>query len=138
MLAQRLAVHKRRMFMKRITGHHIRRIGFSLLALSFLVTALAVANWAQQPTALSSRSVYYDTFNERWLDPAKWLTGLDCGPLTLECVREIQNGQLRLATRQFGATDSDSGIQFANPALFFSNPNTINSIASDITLQSFR
>jgi hypothetical protein len=138
MFAQRLSIHKRRMFMKRITDHYIRRIGFSLLALSILVTALAVANWAQQPTALSSRSVYYDTFNEQWLNPAKWLTGLDCGPLTLECVREIQNGQLRLATRQFGATDSDSGIQFADRALFFSNPDTINSIASDITLQSFR
>ena len=32
MFAQRLAVLKRRMFMKRITGHYIRRIGFSLVS----------------------------------------------------------------------------------------------------------
>jgi len=84
-----------------------------------------------------ARPVYYDTFAERWLDPAKWLTGLDCGPLAMECVREIQNGQLRLAVRQFGATNSDSGFQYADPALYFSNPNAINSIASDVTVHSF-
>jgi hypothetical protein len=123
--------------MEQIKRQYIRRIGFSLVGLSILVTALAVANWAQQPTALSSRSVYYDTFNERWLNPTKWLTGLDCGPLTLECVREIQNGQLRLAVRQFGATNSDSGFQFADSALYFSNPNAINSITTDITMHSF-
>jgi hypothetical protein len=119
-----------------------------LMAVAILTGCVAVPMFGQttakaQPSvtdsiAPSARPAYYDTFNERWLDPAKWLTGLYCGPTTLECVREIQNGQLRLATRQFGATDSDSGIQFADPALFFSNPNTINSIASDITLQSFR
>ena len=48
--------------MKQSTGQNVRRIGYSLSALSILVTLLSVANWAQQPTALSSRSVYNDTF----------------------------------------------------------------------------
>jgi len=119
-----------------------------------LIAAIVLAGFAAAPmfgqtiTAMSQVSasqsgvplawpVYYDTFNERWLDPAKWLTGFDCGPSTMECVREIQNGQLRLAVRQFGATNSDSGDQFADSALYFSNPNAITSIATDVTLRSF-
>ena len=46
-------------------------------------------------------------------------------------------GQLRLAVRQFGTTNSDSGFQFADSVLYFSNPNAINSITTDITLRSF-
>jgi hypothetical protein len=118
-----------------------------LMAVAILAGCVAAPMFGQttakaRPSVTDSitplaRPFYYDTFNERWLDPAKWLTGLYCGPTTLECVREIQNGQLRLAVRQFGATDSDSGFQYANPALYFSNPSAINSITSDVTLRSF-
>jgi len=125
--------------MKRITAHYFRRIGFSLSALSILVTALAVANWAQQPTALSSRTVYYDTFNERRLDPSKWIPfGPGCAlGFQMECVREIQNGRLRLAAQNIGATDSDSGSQFGESDLYFVNPNTINGMTADVTLSRF-
>lgn len=100
-----------------------------VILVSILLTALA--------TAQSRKPVYYDTFSKQWLDPAKWQTGLDCGPLTLECVREIQNGHLRLATREFGAPYSDSGEQYASPSLFFSNPDAIYSITADVNLRSF-
>jgi hypothetical protein len=46
-------------------------------------------------------------------------------------------GQLRLAVRQFETTNSDSGFQFADSVLYFSNPNAINSITTDITMGSF-
>ena len=55
----------------------------------------------------------------------------------MECVREIQNGHLRLAARNIGATDSDSGSQFGESDLYFVNPNTINSITADVTLSRF-
>lgn len=80
---------------------------------------------------------YYDTFNQKWLDPAKWLaTGPFCWG-GLECVREIQNGQLRLAVRNFGATDSDSGLPVSESEVDFVNPNAINSITADVALSSF-
>jgi hypothetical protein len=44
----------------------------------------------------------YDNFNSKWLDPTKWTTGpklLGRGR-TLECVREVQSGQLRLSVRE--------------------------------------
>jgi hypothetical protein len=74
--------------------------------------------------APSARPAYYDTFNERWLDPAKWATGIDCGALTMECVREIQNGHLRLALRNFGAANSDSGDQWSWTGLTFTVAGT--------------
>jgi hypothetical protein len=99
-----------------------------VILVSILLTVLAVAQ-AQKP-------VYYDTFNQKWLDPAKWLAigpGCDWGP-TLECVKEIQNGRLRLETREMGATDSDSGFQYASEQVYFPNPNAINSITVDVAL----
>jgi hypothetical protein len=107
-----------------------------------LFTSLVSAAWAQQPTVngmgQSVKPVYYDNFNEKWLDPAKWVVGW--GPWcdnSLECVREIQNNRLRLAGRNFGATDYDSGTQLSDSELFFVGGNTINSITADVTLSSF-
>jgi hypothetical protein len=64
-----------------------------------LFTSLVSAAWAQQTTGKESakhgKPVYYDTFDQKWLDPAKWMGNASCGG-TLECVREIQNGHLRL------------------------------------------
>ena len=86
-----------------------------------------------------SRPRYYDTFNGQWLDPTKWITyGPGCAlGFTMECVREIQKGRLRLAVRNIGATDSNSGFQFGESDLYFVNPNTINSITADVTLSQF-
>jgi hypothetical protein len=98
-----------------------------VVLVSILLTVLAVAQ-AQKP-------VYYDTFNQKWLDPAKWLAFTPwCWTSALECVREIQNGRLRLEIRNVGATDSDSGFQYSDNSLSFVNPNAINSITADVAL----
>ena len=118
-----------------------------LMAVAILTGCVAVPMFGQTTAkalpsvtdsiAPSARPAYYDTFNERWLDPAKWATGIDCGALTMECFREIQNGHLRLALRNFGAANSDSGDQWSWTGLTFINPNGVNIITADVTLHSF-
>jgi hypothetical protein len=78
----------------------------------------------------------YDNFNQKFLDPNKWAVSSPCFTWTvLDCVREIQNGQLRLAVRGFGATDSNQGSQYAESELHFLRPSTIKSIATDLVLR---
>lgn len=106
-----------------------------------LCTSLMSAAWAQAPTtqanAPANRPVYYDTFKEKWLDPTKWqVRYLDCWG-TLECVRAIEHNQLRLAVRDFGARDSDSGVQWSSSSVYFVRPTMISSITTDVTLRSF-
>jgi len=115
----------------------MKRVGIFVILIGCFVSA----GWAQQTAGKDapkhSKSVYYDTFNEGWLDPTKWLaTDPNCW-FTLECVREIQNGRLRLALRSFGATDSDWGSQTGHPGLSFVDPNGVNSITADVTVHSF-
>src|SRR5213075_220997 len=71
-------------------------------ALISAVACLSIPGMAQQ-----SSFVLYDNFNRQFLDTNKWAPSSPCFTWTvLECVREIQNGQLRLAVRGTGATDS--------------------------------
>src|SRR5215472_17277060 len=107
------------------------------------VTVVVLSALAILPTVASSQNAngtpltqpaYYDTFNHPWIDSSKWL---DIGPwcaqgTTLECVREIQNGRLRLEIRNVGLTDSDIGFQFADSPQPFVNPNSIFSITADV------
>jgi len=80
--------------------------------------------------------VRFDNFNQKFLDPNKWATSSPCFTWTvLDCVREIQNGQLRLGVRGFGATDSNQGSQYAESELHFLRPSTIKSIATDLVLR---
>ncbi len=107
-----------------------------------LVIFLAVPVWAQQTAngqgAQNGRQAYYDTFSERWLDPAKWDVRYNppCDR-TLECSRQIENGHLRLGLRNFGATDSDSGGPFSWTGLTPVDPNAVHSMTTDITVRSF-
>jgi len=80
----------------------------------------------------------YDNFNQKFLDPLKWNTWGACITSNwqgLECVREIQNGHLRLAHRGFGARDIDSGSQFGAANLNFANPSSIKSITTDLVVR---
>jgi hypothetical protein len=100
-----------------------------------IVLLSALAGRAQL-SGSTPKPVSYDDFSGRFLDPAKWVPASSCfagGDLQLECVREIQNKKLRLAMRNFGARDSNSGVQFGTHRLFFANPATIVSIRADIT-----
>src|SRR5262245_66629589 len=70
----------------------------------FLVCALAIAVPVSAQTQQNSDLRLYDAFNQKFLDPTKWATSSPCFTWTvLECLREIQHGQLRLAVRGSGA-----------------------------------
>jgi hypothetical protein len=75
----------------------------------------------------------YDDFNQKWINPAKWRPMYpNCWGNVLECVREVRDGKLRLAVRNFGDTTSDSGIQFSESEVYFVDPNAVTSITADI------
>ncbi|SRR5260370_692157 len=92
---------------------------------------LATLSCAAQTTTL------YDNFKGKLLDPSKWSTSGACfttNGLELECVREIENGKLRLVHRNFGNRDTDTGFQFGAATIVFANPSLIKSITADVTL----
>jgi len=104
----------------------------SILVLLFCVTLIPMA-------IAQSGLVMYDNFNERFLDPNKWLTSSPCFTWTvLECAREIQNGQLRLEVRGYGATNANTGTQYGESELHFLNPNRVRSIASQLVVRRTR
>lgn len=62
-----------------------------------LTAVLAVSLLSATMIGAEEKPDAYDTFNKPWIDPAKWIGGLGCSDwTTLECVREIQHGRLRL------------------------------------------
>ena len=88
-------------------------------------------------SAHAQMSLVYDNFNSQWLDPSKWATGSNCrGDGGLDCVREIQNGQLRLSIRNSGATNSDNGSQVATSDLAFSSKLPYRAIAVTVTVRN--
>ena len=120
----------------------MKRRGVLLILFGSFLSAAWATQTAAADTALLrdllSRPVYYDRFNRPWLDPARWLGGPTCWNWqTLECVREIRNGRLRLAVGAFGRTDSDSGSEFGGSELWFVNPNGIDSVKADVVQSRF-
>jgi len=80
----------------------------------------------------------YDDFNERWLSPAKWQPVLpNCWGNVLECVRQIRDGKLYLAVRNFGDSNSDTGIDYSESEVFFRNQSAVRSIAADVSVQNY-
>jgi len=80
---------------------------------------------------------YYDTFNDKWINPNKWQATIpQAWGNPLEIVREVRNGQLRLAIRNTGRTDSNSGSEGAENELYFVKPDHITSITADLTVLS--
>ncbi len=113
-----------------------RRYVVPALLLTFVIV-LAIPALAQgQGQGKDKWDSYYDTFSETWLDPAKWIPGApNATPASiLECIREIQDGRLRLEARNIGDTSSDSGFQYSDNDVRFTNPNEINSMTVDVTL----
>jgi hypothetical protein len=96
-----------------------------------------VMSCAAQNTASTQGLRLYDDFNHRFLDPSKWSTMNACftfNGLEQECVREIQYGQLRLAHRNYGNRDADTGFQFGAANVFFAHPSRIKSITAEMTV----
>jgi hypothetical protein len=73
---------------------------------SFLLVPACLLCVCFSAQAQSSQELsLYDNFNQQFLNPNRWATSSPCFTWSvLECVREIQNGQLRLAVRGAGAT----------------------------------
>jgi hypothetical protein len=110
-----------------------RTRGVQLLptVIAVLLTALLPSGIVLAQTSKSASSLrLYDNFNRSFIDPSKWSASWQCGPPALECVREIQDGQLRLHSRAYGATDSNDGTQFGSSIV-----NLTASLKSDIAAQ---
>jgi len=112
----------------------------TVIVLSTLAILPAIASSQNAVGTLPAKPIYYDTFSRPWIDPAKWLgVGPWCAQgTTLECVREIQEGRLRLEIRNTGLTNSDSGFQFGDSPQPFINPNSIFSFTADVQLGRVR
>jgi hypothetical protein len=99
---------------------------------------LAVSAMAAIMPALAQQSNtglrLYDSFDNRFLDPSKWLAQWQCGGTVIECVREIQEDQLRLRVRAYGATDSNVGTQFGSSGLTLAS-SSVTDIATDLIIR---
>ncbi len=109
----------------------------SAITLSLLLTV--AGGVAAQTGGANQTPAIYDNFNGQWIDPSRWLTGApSCWGLSLECVREIQNGQLRLLARNLGSNGGNSGTQWSQSDLYFPAANNITSITADVTVRQAR
>ena len=106
----------------------------SVGAMTSVFGGVALAQKATGTSASSSLKLY-DNFNSAYLDPSKWTMAWQCGAPAMECVREIENGQLRLRVRAFGATNSDSGNGFGNSSVNFINPG-VSDISAQVTVRN--
>lgn len=79
----------------------------------------------------------YDDFSEGSIDPSKWSVSPMCGGNAYDCAREVRNGHLRLAVRGYGDVSRDSGSSFASSQVLFTNPNSIDSLQVNLSVQSF-
>jgi hypothetical protein len=77
-----------------------------------LLAALPSLAWSQESASLSGLRLY-DTFGSGLIDPSRWVAFWQCGDTALECVREIQNRQLRLRVRAYGDPSVDGGNQYS-------------------------
>ena len=83
--------------------------------------------WAQTQLRL------YDSFTGPFINPSKWSPQWQCAGTVMECVREIQQDQLRLRVRGYGATNTDNGTQFGGSGLTLVS-NSSTDIAADLTV----
>ena len=109
----------------------------TLVSAITLLTLLTISGGVAAQTGGPNQTPgIYDNFNGQWIDPSRWLTGAPgCWGLSLECTREIQNGQLRLLARNIGWNGGNSNIQWSQSDLFFPAANNITSITSDVTVR---
>jgi hypothetical protein len=109
---------------------------FSLCIMS-ATTFAQTATFSRMTVAGGSTSLY-DNFSHKFLDPRRWNLSSACfagAGLEMECVREIQAGQLRLAHRNFGQRDSDVGFQFGGDTLTIANPASITNLTTDLVVR---
>ena len=98
---------------------------------------LAVLLFATLSCAAQTK-IRLDDFDHKYLDPARWYPIPACysgAGLEMECMRTIEDGKLRLAHRNFGLRDSDSGSQFGWATAFINHAETVKSVTSDLVVR---
>ena len=115
----------------------VRWAAASILVVVFTSMLTVATNCLAQNQSSNTVFHVYDDFNEKWIDPARWLTGgPGCWGLSLECVRQIHDGRLYLAATNIGSNGGNFDIQWSQSDLFFVNPNNIRSVTADVTVHS--
>ena len=109
-----------------------------LLCLVSLANAQDVSGGTTASTVPMLTTRLYDDFNEEFLSPSRWNTACPATSVSLECVVEIQNGQLELVRRTAGQRNSDAGFQVGSTNASFSNPASIKSITTDLVVEDIR
>jgi len=98
------------------------------------------ATWAQQLAPKPAHKLYkvYDAFDGKLIDPSKWRSNdpRPCGSgSALECVREIEGGRLHMRVRNYGATDTDDGVQNANLGVLLTAPLGVVDLATEVVVR---
>lgn len=81
----------------------------------------------------------YDDFSAPLINPDKWSGGEFAanGGILAEGFRGIQLTALRLLSRRYAGTGSDSGTGFSNMRLDFTNPNLVSAIRAKVQVTNF-
>lgn len=93
-----------------------------------LVPAMAAALMAATAAQAAEPFKLYDKFNEKPLDPTRWLDS--------ERARFIKGGGLHLMQRSWGLAGSDVGLTSANWSTNFSDPAGITQIRARVTVNA--
>jgi hypothetical protein len=99
--------------------------------------------WAQQSAPKPVHKLYkvYDTFNDRLIDPSKWISNYPepCGiGSALECVREIEDGHLHLRVRNYGSMDNNGPGRGAALGLLLTSPSGVMDLAMEVMVRKVR
>ena len=100
-----------------------------------------VGSCAGQTNPPSKLLVLWDNFNHSFLDPSRWVSTPACfseNSAEQECVRQIRDGKLYLAHRNYGDRDTDMGFQFGEVHAYFANPSTFKGISAEIVVTNYR
>jgi hypothetical protein len=106
------------------------RLLFAVLAVSLAFGIIG----AQGDTPVSNGYVY-DDFGGPFIDPAKWEGAGGFSRNTLEFVREIRDGHLRLGARTYGDRWGDTGSVFDINDLELKNAATITSFGARVVVR---
>jgi len=116
-----------------------------LLSLMVMLAIVSVASaQTTPPLAANPSAIVYDRFDQKWLDPSKWLPTEACHPFSdssetfsvMECVRAIEEGKLRLEVKTWGDRSSNETRQYGDSELYFVRPNAVQSIKTTLNVKS--
>ena len=104
----------------------------TLATCAVILSVTCVLSFTQVGSAQTQLHLY-DSFTGPFINPSKWSPQWQCGGTVMECVREIQQDQLRLRVRAYGATNTNDGTQFGGSGLSLVS-KSVTDIAADLTV----